>query len=118
MTVTRRPGAQPGSPHRQRSSVALISLVTILLTAVGWAHGQLVNPGFEEGDGSLQGWQVFGNYAGNVTVSSISPRSGSWAASVSGPPTSAGDTSYSGLTQGVATNPTTTTPAWRETISS
>ena len=80
-------------------------MAVVVFTVAGWAHGQLINPGFEDAGGSLEGWQVFGNSAGNVTVSSNTPHSGSWAASVSGPPTSAGETSYSGMTQGVITNP-------------
>lgn len=103
MTATRRPCTAPDpTRHQPRRSVALVGLATILLVA-GAAHAQLVNPSFEEAGGSLTGWQVFGNAAGNVTVSSDMPRSGSWAASVSGPPTGAGATSYAGMTQGVTT---------------
>lgn len=91
--------------HRRRLSIVTVTLVTVLCTTAGAAHGQLVNPGFEDSGGSLVGWQVFGNSAGNVTTTSTTPRTGSWAASVSGPPTSITGTSYAGFTQGVVTDP-------------
>jgi len=98
-----------GTPHntasRRRPAIAFAVVTAVLVVAASSAHGQLVNPGFEDSGGSLVGWQVFGNSAGNVTTTSTTPRTGSWAASVSGPPTSITGTSYAGMTQGVVTDP-------------
>jgi beta-glucanase (GH16 family) len=82
-----------------------MGLVVIVVSAAGWAHGQLANPGFEDSGGSLVGWQEFGNTVGNVTVSSLTPRSGSWAASISGQSSSDAGSSYAGIYQGVASAP-------------
>jgi len=40
------------------------------------ASGQLVNPGFEQAGGSLQGWTRFNNVVPNVVASNDTPRSG------------------------------------------
>lgn len=104
MSVSRPTGSRLPARRRRRPAAPVV-LATILLAGAGWAQAQLVNPGFEEGGGSLSGWQVFGNATGNVTVAATTPHSGGWVASVSGPPTSAGSTSYCGLVQGLATSP-------------
>ena len=90
---------------RSRCSAVFVGLAAVLVAAAGSAHGQLTNPGFEESGGSLAGWQVFGNWSGNVTVASTTPHSGSWVASVSGPSSSGPGSEYSGFVQGVPTNP-------------
>jgi beta-glucanase (GH16 family) len=106
-------GATMSSPQKSTSrpnlfprvSVAIVSVgvAMIVLASAGWAHGQLANPGFEDSGGSLAGWQIFNNTAGNVTVTSTTPHTGSWAASLSGPSSGGGGTSYSGITQGLET---------------
>lgn len=89
---------------RPRPAIVVVCVAVGWLTVAGWAHAQLVNPGFEDAGGSLLGWYPFGNAAGNVTVASTTPRSGSWVASISGAPSSGGGTTYSGIAQGLTTH--------------
>ncbi len=89
--------------RRPRSPAVAVCLAAVIFSAAGWAHGELVNPGFEDAGGSLYGWQTFGNTAGNVTADSKTPHSGTHVANLSGPSNSGGSTSYSGILQGLET---------------
>lgn len=66
----------------------------------GPSWGSVVNGGFEDDGGSLSAWTTFNNSIPNVTVSSQTPRTGSYSAKVFGGFN--GDPNAAGLFQGLA----------------
>jgi beta-glucanase (GH16 family) len=91
--------------EQRRTPATVVGIAVVILAVAGWADNPLVNPGFEDGGGSLTGWRTFGNSAGNISVSSTTPHSGSYVARLTGPSNSGTATTYSGITQGLATTP-------------
>lgn len=86
-----------------RSLVIRWIAATFVISVACLANAQLVNPGFEDGGGSLTGWTEFNNPVGNVFASDETPHAGSWVAATSG--SSDSTANYSGVMQGLSAAP-------------
>ncbi len=75
--------------------------IALLLAGATSALAGPLNPGFEDGGGSLDGWTTFNNVVPNVLPDSLTPREGANVAKVFGGFN--GDGNVSGLFQGVNT---------------
>ncbi|MCP4248902.1 MAG: family 16 glycosylhydrolase [bacterium] len=85
--------------HRVSQIVGRLSFVAAI-GAFGTSNsvlGQLANGGFEDGGGSLTGWTTFNNSIPNVMATTVTPHSGTHAATVFGGFN--GDPNWSGLLQ-------------------
>ncbi|RMF84949.1 MAG: glycosyl hydrolase family protein [Planctomycetota bacterium] len=87
------------SNMQRHRALAFASLI-VAFAASPDARAALQNGGFEQSGGSLNPWVVFNNVAGNVSVDTTTPRSGSYVARISGG--NNGSPNYSGIFQNVS----------------
>ncbi len=89
-----------GASRLLRWAVAVLS---VALWATAEAPAALLNPGFEDGGGSLVSWTTFNNVIPNVLAAPITPRSGTHVAKVFG--AFSGTTNWSGIYQSLPATP-------------